>query len=185
MTRQNWGAVAGPPDPVGSKQQARPNSCRLPKKRGPFRELFQLWLGRFEHLFFNGRDGGKIAEDFSAAPSVLPSDSFRQDNAKRDGFFLTCKCGCAMIVVHVHIRSNFHSAPEKVVSWWKLSVNQHLPLETVVRPTVFVSLMFCCAARLGCFWQIFIFLIAVFWSNVLFSTHVTCFVEETAKTFGF
>lgn len=71
MTRQNWGTVAGPPDP-GTKQQARPNSCRLPKKGGPFRELFQLWLGRFEHLFFNGRDGGKIAEDFSAASSLSP-----------------------------------------------------------------------------------------------------------------
>lgn len=88
---------------------------------------------------------------------MLPSDSFRQDNAKRDGFFLTCKCGCGTIAVHVHIRSNFQSAPEKVVSWWKLLVHQHLPLETVVCPTVFVSLMFCCTAWLSCFWQIFIF----------------------------
>lgn len=89
---------------------------------------------------------------------------------------MTCKCGCAMTVVHVHIRSNFHSAPEKVVSWWKLSVNQHRPLETGVRPTVSVSLMFCCAARLGCFWQIVIFLIGVFWFKCLifYACHMFC-----------
>lgn len=41
-----WGAVAGPPDPVGSKQQARPNSCRLPKKGDCLGSYFSFgWAG--------------------------------------------------------------------------------------------------------------------------------------------